>query len=79
MPIMPAEAGLQPGALLASRYLIVRTIHRGGMSRLYLAKDAAHGGHEVALKELRLAPDTLLPVPARRLPVQPCVGAAARA
>jgi serine/threonine protein kinase len=48
------EGGLQPGRLLAGRYHILRTIHRGGMSTLYLAEDSKLNGREVALKELRL-------------------------
>jgi streptogramin lyase/tRNA A-37 threonylcarbamoyl transferase component Bud32 len=45
--------GLQPGTMLAGRYHIVRTIHRGGMSMVYLAEDTMQN-REVAIKELRL-------------------------
>lgn len=41
------------GSLLAGRYQIVRTIHRGGMSVVYLAEDGVQQ-RQVAIKELRL-------------------------
>ncbi|HWE61893.1 MAG TPA: protein kinase [Chloroflexota bacterium] len=45
--------GLQPGATLAGRYHILRTIHHGGMSLVYLADDTMQN-RQVAIKELRL-------------------------
>lgn len=45
--------GLQPGTMLAGRYHILRIIHRGGMSMVYLAEDTVQN-REVAIKELRL-------------------------
>ena len=48
------QSALQPGTLLAGRYHIVRAVHRGGMSVIYLAEDSKLSGREVALKELRL-------------------------
>ena len=45
--------GLQPGAMLAGRYHILRTIHHGGMSMVYLAEDTMQN-RQVAIKELRL-------------------------
>jgi serine/threonine protein kinase len=50
----PTErAALPSGTLLAGRYSIVRTIHRGGMSVVYLAEDRTKNQY-LALKELRL-------------------------
>ncbi|MDB5076259.1 MAG: serine/threonine protein kinase [Chloroflexi bacterium] len=46
-------ADLQPDILLAKRYRIIRQIHRGGMSVIYLADDTKMQGRQVALKELR--------------------------
>jgi len=45
--------GLEPRAVLGGRYAIIRTIHRGGMSIVYLATDRVQG-RQVAIKELRL-------------------------
>jgi hypothetical protein len=45
---------LAPGFLLASRYRILRTVHRGGMSVIYLAEDTVLGRRQVVVKELRL-------------------------
>jgi len=53
LPAQGGAAGLQPGTVLAGRYAILRTIHRGGMSVVYLAEDRVQG-RQVALKELRL-------------------------
>ena len=53
LPTQGAAAGLRPGTVLAGRYAILRTIHRGGMSVVYLAEDRVQG-RQVALKELRL-------------------------
>ncbi len=47
---------LLAGSLLAGRYEVSRTIHRGGMGVVYLAGDLFLQGHEVVLKELRLPP-----------------------
>ncbi|HWE62485.1 MAG TPA: serine/threonine-protein kinase [Chloroflexota bacterium] len=44
---------LQPDSMLAGRYHIVRTIHQGGMSVVYLAEDRVQN-LLVAVKELRL-------------------------
>ena len=52
LPISGQHA-LADGAMLASRYRILHTIHRGGMSVVYLAEDTVQD-RQVAIKELRL-------------------------
>ena len=52
LPILGHQA-LADGATLAARYRILHTIHRGGMSVVYLAEDSVQDRH-VAIKELRL-------------------------
>ena len=52
LPISGQQA-LADGAMLASRYRILHTIHRGGMSVVYLAEDTVQD-RQVAIKELRL-------------------------
>lgn len=44
---------LQAGKLFAGRYRIVKSIGRGGMADVYLAKDLILDGEEVAIKILR--------------------------
>jgi serine/threonine protein kinase/plastocyanin len=44
--------------LVAGRYLVVRTIHHGGMSVVYLARDTVMRDRLVVLKELRLPPSS---------------------
>src|ERR1700752_1824082 len=46
---------LPQGALLAGRYRILRVIHHGGMSIVYLAEDTLLQNRQVALKERRPA------------------------
>ena len=53
LPTQGAAGGLEPRAALGGRYAIIRTIHRGGMSIVYLATDRVQG-RQVAIKELRL-------------------------
>jgi serine/threonine protein kinase len=56
--IVPGEREeLVMGTLLAGRYLLVRTIHHGGMSVVYLAEDSLLNNRQVVLKELRLPRD----------------------
>jgi predicted Ser/Thr protein kinase len=52
---MTASSFLEPGAVLAGRYEIVRELGRGGYSVVYLAKDRTVGS-EVALKLLVPSP-----------------------
>ncbi len=54
---LAAPGSLAPGTLLAGRYSIARTIHRGGMSVVYQAEDRVQGRRRVALKELRIPHD----------------------
>src|SRR5581483_6839316 len=49
--------------LLYKRYLIVRTLARGGQSAVYLAKDTLEGGEQRAIKELS---DSALPAEQRQ-------------
>ena len=63
LPAQGGAAGLQPGTVLAGRYAILRTIHRGGMSVVYLAEDRVQG-RQVALKELRLPEECAEDLPA---------------
>ena len=65
LPAQGGAAGLRPGTVLAGRYAILRTIHRGGMSVVYLAEDRAQG-RQVALKELRLPEERIGGGAARR-------------
>jgi len=53
LPISTTAETLAPDTLLAGRYQILRTIHQGGMSVVYLAEDRTQR-QQVALKELRL-------------------------
>ncbi len=41
-------------SLLAGRYRMLRTLHHGGMSVVYLAEDILLGNRHVAIKELRV-------------------------
>ncbi len=52
----PDASARQPGALIAGRYRVLHTIHRGGMSIVYLAEDTLQD-RKVALKELRPSQD----------------------
>lgn len=52
--IVAGEQELVEGTLLAGRYRIIRTIHHGGMSVVYLAEDSLLQNRQVVLKELRL-------------------------
>ena len=45
---------LAADSVLAGRYRILRTLHHGGMSVVYLAEDATLGKRYVAVKELRV-------------------------
>ncbi|MGH2408865.1 MAG: protein kinase domain-containing protein, partial [Chloroflexota bacterium] len=51
---LQSQEVLPAGALLAGRYAVSRTIHRGGMGVVYLAGDLFLRGSQVVLKELRL-------------------------
>jgi streptogramin lyase len=53
LPGAPLTRELEPGTVLAGRYLVVRTIHHGGMSVVYFAEDTVQN-RQVAVKELRL-------------------------
>ena len=48
------QNALAVGTLLAGRYALLHTIHRGGMGVVYLAEDLLRQGHQIVLKELRL-------------------------
>jgi len=50
----PRSSDLAAGSLHAGRYRIMRLLHRGGMSTIYLAEDTKMQGRQIALKELRL-------------------------
>jgi len=54
LPLGQHPVGLSPHTMLAGRYQILKVIHCGGMSTVYLAEDLLQH-REVALKELRLA------------------------
>ena len=45
---------LAAGSILAGRYRIMRTLHQGGMSVVYLAEDSLLGNRQVAIKQLRV-------------------------
>lgn len=50
----PSFAGLAPDTLIHQRYLVVRTIGRGGMGAVYQALDQRLG-HSVALKQMTVS------------------------
>lgn len=50
------QGELAGGYLLTGRYRIVRMLHHGGMSAVYLAEDTVLGNRQVAVKELRVLP-----------------------
>ena len=54
LPLAAPASELRTGDVLAGRYHIIRTIHRGGMSAVYLVEDALRQRRQLALKELRL-------------------------
>ena len=51
-PTSPVTASLDPGRLLADRYVIERPLGQGGMATVYLAEERKHARH-VAVKVLR--------------------------
>ncbi|HVC80076.1 MAG TPA: serine/threonine-protein kinase [Chloroflexota bacterium] len=51
---LQSQEVLPAGTLLAGRYAVMRTIHRGGMGVVYLAGDQFLQGQQVVLKESRL-------------------------
>jgi serine/threonine-protein kinase len=51
-PTSPVTASLDPGRLLADRYVIERPLGHGGMATVYLAEERKHARH-VAVKVLR--------------------------
>ena len=46
----------ESGELVNGRYRIVRTLGRGGMGKVALARDLAEGGKEIALKSVPRTP-----------------------
>jgi serine/threonine protein kinase len=61
-PSTTGQTGMLIGTLRQGQYLIVRPLGQGGMGAVYLAKDLAFGGRQIAIKEMgqsHLQPDEL--------------------
>ncbi len=58
LALVEPQDELAVDSFLAGRYRILRTLHHGGMSVVYLAEDTLLGNRHVAVKELRVPPSS---------------------